>query len=173
MKCILGLLVAFIPMFFVAILPQLNFMKMKKLLSVLAFVTLCSAANAQELGIRLVDALGNSEAVDAIFSTGKFSRIHADVSFGNNGVGVEALWDFLYRPLGGEEFNWYAGVGPSMRIDDPFWLGVSGEIGLEYRFKTAPVALGLDWRPTFMIVESTEFWAGGFGFNARYVFGKK
>lgn len=146
---------------------------MKKLLSVLAFVTLCSAANAQELGIRLGDALGNNAAVDAIFSTGKFSRIHADVSFGNNGVGVEALWDFLYKPLGGEEFNWYAGVGPSLRIDDPFWLGVSGEIGLEYRFKTAPVALGLDWRPTFMIVESTEFWAGGFGFNARYVFGKK
>lgn len=146
---------------------------MKKLLSILAFVTICSAANAQEIGIRLGDVLGNNAAIDAVFSTGKFSRIHADVSFGNNGVGVEALWDFLYKPLSGEAFNWYVGVGPSMRIDDPFLLGVSGEIGLEYRFNGAPIALGIDWRPTFVIVENTDFAAGGFGFNARYVFGKK
>jgi len=129
-------------------------------------------AFSQELGARFGDALGNrsSVAIDAIFSTGKFNRIHADVSFGN-GVGVEALWDFIYRPLGTSPFNYYIGVGPSLFLGDPFVLGASGEIGLEYRFKDAPLALGIDWRPTFVIVQNTDF-TNGFGFNIRYVFSK-
>jgi hypothetical protein len=145
---------------------------MKKLLTILAFIVVCSAAQAQELGIRFGDVLGNSVAIDALFNAGKFSRIHADVSFGNNGVGIEALWDFLYRPLGNEAFNWYVGVGPSVGFFDEFVLGASGEIGLEYTFNTVPISLSADWRPTFVIVENTDFWAGGFGFNVRYVFGK-
>src|SRR6478735_10250021 len=144
---------------------------MKKLLIVFAFIAICSAAQAQELGVRFGDVLGNNVGVDALFSAGKFSRIHADVSFGS-GVGVEALWDFLYRPLGGEAFNWYAGAGVSMLIDDPFWLGASGELGLSYTFNNVPISLSADWRPTFYIIENTDFHAGGFGVNARFVFGK-
>jgi hypothetical protein len=83
------------------------------------------------------------------------------------------LWDFIYKPLGEEAFNWYAGVGPYMQIDDPFWFGVAGEVGLEYRFEGAPLALGFDWRPKLSIVESTDLHFEGFGFNIRYVFGKK
>lgn len=128
-------------------------------------------SNAQELGIRFGDVSGGNVAIDGIFSTGDFSRIHADVSFGH-GVGVDALWDFLYRPLGDEAFKWYLGVGPYIQIDDPFWLGVAGEIGLEYSFITVPISLSLDWRPNVSIVESTDFHAEGFGFNVRYVFGQ-
>jgi hypothetical protein len=145
---------------------------MKKILTVLAFVFMYSFSNAQELGIRFGDVLKNDVAVDALISIGKFSRVHADVSFGNHGVGLEALWDFMYRPLGGEAFNWYVGVGPSMAIDDPFLLGVSGEIGLAYTFNNVPISLSADWRPTFFIIEDTDFSTGGFGVNARYVFGK-
>jgi hypothetical protein len=145
---------------------------MKKLFTILFFVGICSIAQAQELGARFGDALGNSVAVDALFSSGKFSRIHADVSFGT-GVGVEALWDFVYRPLGGEAFYWYAGAGVSMLINDPFLLGASGEVGLSYNFNKAPISISADWRPTFYIIETTDFDSGGFGINVRYVFGKK
>ena len=93
------------------------------------------------------------------------------MSFGN-GVGVEALWDFIYRPLSGEAFNWYVGAGPSLFLGDPFLLGISGEIGLEYHFNEVPIALGADWRPTFVIIENTDFSAGGFGFNVRWVFNR-
>jgi hypothetical protein len=144
---------------------------MKKLFVLIAFLSVGYAGSAQELGVRFGDVLGNSVAIDGVFKTGKFNRIHADVSFGD-GVGLEALWDFLYRPLGGEAFNWYVGVGPSVRIDDPFVLGVSGEIGLEYQFNQAPLSLSLDWRPTVVIIENTDFWGGGFGLNFRYVFGR-
>ena len=147
--------------------------KLKKINLILVFsFTTILFANAQEIGVRFGDiASGNNVALDGVFSTSKFSRIHADISFGH-GVGIDVLWDFAYRPLGGEAFNWYAGVGPYIRIDDPFNLGIAGELGLEYKFKSVPIALGLDWRPGLNIIESTDFHAGGFGLNVRYVFGK-
>jgi len=147
---------------------------MKKIYLGVALVCLAFAGYSQEVGARFGDVVGNNVAVDAMFSTGKYNRLHADVSFGD-GVGAELLWDFLYRPFTVEAaaFNWYVGVGPSVLFDDPFLLGFSGEIGIEYRFEKVPIALGLDYRPTFYIIEDTDFHWGGFGFNARYIFGKR
>lgn len=141
------------------------------LFGLMLFATI--SLSAQEVGIRFGNTAAakqsNSVAIDGIFSAGEFSRIHADVSFGD-GVGIDALWDFLYRPLGGEAFSWYVGAGPSVFIGDDFWLGISGEIGLEYAFNGVPIVIGVDWRPTFWLLEDTEFEAGGFGFNVRYKF---
>lgn len=130
-------------------------------------------SNAQEIGIRFggTNSHGGA-AVDGIFSLGEFSRIHADLGIYNGGVGIDAMWDFLHKPLGNEAFDWYLGVGPSTYIGNDFWLGVSGEIGLEYHFDAAPIALGFDWRPTFWLIDETSFGAGSFGLNVRYVFGK-
>jgi hypothetical protein len=146
---------------------------MKIFLITLVFIFVSVVGYSQELGVRFGDVLGNNVALDGLFRVGEFSRIHADLSFGNNGVGVEALWDFLYRPLGGEAVNWYVGVGPSLGFFDTFILGASGEIGLEYKFNGVPISISGDWRPTFILLENTNFWAGGFGFNVRYVFGRK
>src|SRR4029078_10814222 len=99
---------------------------MKKLLFGSALMLISYSGFSQEIGVRFGDVLGNNVAVDGMISTGKFNRLHADVSFGD-GVGVELLWDFMYRPLKGEAFKWYVGAGVSSLIDDPFWLGVSGE----------------------------------------------
>ena len=144
---------------------------MKKIVLMLALFCASQFVNAQEIGFRLGDVTGGSAAVDGVFTLGKFSRVHADLSFGNSGVGIEALWDFLYKPVDGDALKWYVGVGPSILFGtpDPF-IGASGEIGLEYRFEEVPIVLGLDWRPTLWILEETEFQAVGFGFNARYVF---
>ena len=143
---------------------------MKKLYVITVFIFLNYSGFTQEVGIRLGNVVGNDVAIDGIFKIGEFNRIHADISFGN-GLGVEALWDFLDKPLGGTVLNWYVGAGPSILIHDPFWLGISGEIGLEYHWKEIPLALGVDWRPTFYLVDEVDFKGGGFGFNARYVFG--
>ena len=146
---------------------------MKKILVVLVFLTSFVLTNAQELGVRFGYEGVSNVAVDAVFGVSKFSRIHADLAFGSNGVGVDALWDFLYKPLGSESLNWYLGVGPYITIDDPFWLGAAAEAGIEYRFSGAPIALGVDWRPKFSIIETTDLHFDGFGVNLRYVFGKK
>ena len=145
---------------------------MKKLLLGLSLV-MSLTLTAQEVGIRFGNTAASGEsnnvAIDGVFSAGKFSRIHADVSFGD-GVGIDALWDFLYRPLGGEAFSWYVGAGPSIFIGNDFWLGASGEVGIEYAFNGVPIVLGIDWRPTFWIIDDTSFEAGGFGFNVRFRF---
>ena len=146
---------------------------MKKIFVLAFFLISFAMANSQELGLRFGYSGAANVAVDAVFGVSKFSRIHADVAFGNGGVDIDALWDFLYRPLKGEAFNWYLGAGPYTRIDDPFHLGVAAEAGLEYRFSGAPIALGIDWRPKLSIIENTDFYADGFGLNLRYVFGKK
>nr|WP_321354724.1 hypothetical protein [uncultured Draconibacterium sp.] len=133
--------------------------------------------NAQELGVRFGDVSAGSVAIDGIFSTGEFNRLHADLSFGD-GVAADLLWDFLYRPLTDEAFNWYMGVGPYLAILDEdsyddetnFNLGAAFEIGLEYRFVDIPLALGLDYRPALEIIDNTSFHWGGFGLNVRYVF---
>ena len=83
----------------------------------LFFIGFAATSQAQEVGIRFGNNWGNHAAIDAIFSAGKYSRIHADLSFGG-GVSAEALWDFVYRPLGSDGIHWYAGVGLSTFIGD-------------------------------------------------------
>jgi len=145
-------------------------MKLKRVFIVLIIVTGFSTSYAQELGLRFGNVTGGDVAIDGIFSTGKFSRLHADVSFSSSVVGVDLLWDFLYRPISGEAFNWYLGAGPYTYIGDIFQLGVVGEIGLEYHFNGVPIAIGGDWRPYFRLIDGTHVGWNGFGLNVRYVF---
>ncbi len=132
-------------------------------------IAMTSYCNAQEVGIRFGDVTGGNVAIDAVFSLGEFTRVHADVSFGD-GLGIDALWDFMYRPLGDEAFKWYAGVGPYMLIGNDFKLGAMGELGLEYRFNGVPLAIGADWRPYLEIIDNTSMGFDNFGLNIRWVF---
>lgn len=142
---------------------------MKKL-GVLLFIMgiLAVFVHAQEIGVRFGDIVGNDVAVDAVFGH-KGQRIHADVSFGD-GVGIEALVDLVVKPVQGEAFYYYLGIGAFAWLGDPFSLGISGELGLEYRFNKVPIALGLDWRPSLRLIDNTKFLADRFGFNVRFVF---
>ncbi|TFV95763.1 outer membrane insertion C- signal [Algoriphagus kandeliae] len=148
-------------------------MKKLQLLSIFFFLTLFVSVEAysQEVGIRFGSFSGNNVAVDGVFALGEFSRIHADVSFGGGGVGIDALWNPIFKPVGSSDFNWYAGFGPSLFLGDPFTLGAAGEIGIEYAFADVPITIGADYRPVFVIVENTRFVGDGFGFNVRWRFG--
>ncbi len=146
---------------------------MKKIFLISAIIlTTSGGIYSQEIGVRFGNISGGNAAIDAVFGTSKYSRIHADVSFGS-GVGIDLLWDFLDRPLGSKSLNLYLGAGPYTQIADPFWLGVAGEAGIEYHFKKAPIALGIDWRPSFSLVKITEFHPNVLGINVRFVFGKR
>lgn len=148
-------------------------MKKLKVLGIVFFLVVASfyQANAQEVGIRFGNFSGNNVALDGVFALGQFSRIHADLSFGGNGVGLDALWNPIYRPISTSDFNWYLGFGPSFYFGDPFGFGVAGEIGAEYAFREVPIVIGLDWRPNFRLVENTDFFADQFGLNVRWRFG--
>jgi hypothetical protein len=132
----------------------------------IAFLTILNS-QAQEIGLRFGQLNGNPVAVDGIFSTGEFSRIHANVSFGGNGLGMDALWNPIYDDIPDTDFKWYAGFGPSIYLSEDFRLGGAGEIGAEYAFSEVPITVGLDFRPYFFLVQQTEFRAG-FGLNIRW-----
>jgi hypothetical protein len=127
-----------------------------------------SLMHAQEIGARFGDISGGNVAVDAVFSTTNYSRVHGDISFGD-GVGIDLLVDFVNKPFGVEAFDWYAGIGPYSFLGSPFELGLVGEIGLEYHFRGIPIAIGCDWRPFFRLIDNTDFGWGNFGFNVRLV----
>ena len=144
-----------------------------KLIILTALFIGCSMiGNAQEIGVRFGNISGGNVAIDAVFSTGEFSRIHADFSVGDGDVALDVLWDFVYMPLGDETLNWYAGVGPYAVLGDPFWMGAIGEIGLEYKFDSVPISISADYRPSLSIIEETKFHYDGFGINIRYNFGR-
>lgn len=144
---------------------------MKKTLLIIAFIIgSLIGANAQEIGVRFGEVSGGNVAIDAVFSTGNFNRIHADLSFGANGVGIDAIWDMYVQRLGNEAFNWYVGVGPYTYIGYDFRLGAAGELGIEYHFKDIPIALGGDWRPYFHFISETGAQLNSFGLNVRWVF---
>ena len=142
---------------------------MKKTLFILiSFISICSLS-AQEIGIRFGSGLGNNVAIDGILSIGEYSRVHADVTFSDDGLGAAALWNFSFEPINDfPDLHWYMGAGPFTVIGDDFDLGVAGEIGIEYEFLDIPLIIGLDWRPSLEIIDHTDFSAGGFGLNIRY-----
>ena len=142
-------------------------MKNKFLLICLLCLT-AAPGFSQEIGVRFGEISGGNVALDAVFSTSKFSRIHADLSFGD-GIAIDFLWDFYYQPFGNEAFDWYIGAGPYSFLGNPFQLGLAAEIGLEYHFKGIPIAIGGDWRPVLRIIDNTDLDLGGFGFNVRLV----
>jgi hypothetical protein len=151
---------------------------MKKLFVFLAAIfILSSTANAQELGLRYGEVTAGKWAIDGVFSVSSLKRVHADLSL-DNGLGLDGIWDFVYNRIKNEAIYYYVGVGAFMYIettenenqDDKFFLGFLGEAGLEYRFRNAPIAIGIDWRPSFKIIDKTKFSVGGFGLNVRFVF---
>lgn len=150
-------------------------MKPKKSFLILLLISgAMMMTNAQELGLRFGSFTGNGGvALDAVFSSSEFSRIHADLSLGS-GIGFDILWDFIYRPISDEVFNWYLGVGPFGYLPwdntESLALGVVGEIGLLYAFNTIPFTISADWRPYLRLINNTNFSYSGFGLNIRYVF---
>ena len=127
---------------------------------------------AQEIGVRFGDIVANDFAIDGTLDLYR-GRLHGDVSFGSGRVGVEVLYDFLYRELCGEAIYWYVGVGGFTSFGDPFYVGASGEAGAEYRFQRIPLVVGFDWRPALRIVENMSFFTDRFGINVRWSFTRR
>ncbi|SEO02905.1 hypothetical protein SAMN05216436_12921 [bacterium A37T11] len=43
-------------------------------------------------------------------------------------------------------------------------------VGLEYKIKEIPIAVGFDWRPSWQLTQGSHFEAGRFGLTFKYVF---
>ncbi len=63
----------------------------KTLFTILILAGFFQLSQAQEIGIRFGDAIGGHYAIDGVIGLAGFSRIHADVSFGD-GFGVNVRY---------------------------------------------------------------------------------
>jgi len=142
---------------------------MKKLLLILLISPFFYSLSAQEIGLRFGEMAGNNIAIDGIFDF-KVGRLHTDISFGE-GVGIDIIYDFMYNPImESSNIYYYVGMGVISLIHSDFELGATGEAGIELRFRTIPFVLGIDYRPSIIVIGNTNFHWNGFGFNMRYVF---
>jgi len=152
---------------------------MKKLaltLMILSFgLTAFSQIPPNTLGLRLGGGFGFDWEASYQRACREHSRIELGlgmgINSGYNGLNVSSTYQWVWNINGG--FNWFAGPGAQIgsRAGN-FYMGLHGQVGLEYFFSEIPIQIGIDTRPTIGIANA----ANGFEINVnasiRYVFGK-
>ena len=147
--------------------------KFKYLIALLIVVACTATASAQAqydkaLGLRLGGGVGVTYVMPA---WGNYVEVIGELRFGNNGyIAVGGLYELKYSFFDVEGMDWYFGGGAHVGLsDNNFGMGVDGIIGLEYVFNQAPLNIGIDWKPGFDIINSTNYFADA-AISLRYVF---
>lgn len=106
--------------------------------------------------------------------------------FWNRGVRVTGLYEFHGPITGAPGLKWYIGPGAHVGFynnksyyggyyrdkyrDGGTTVGVDGVLGLDYKFKGAPINMSIDWQPSFEFGEYSGFNGNWGGMAIRYVF---
>ncbi|MBP8725877.1 MAG: hypothetical protein KBF37_03745 [Saprospiraceae bacterium] len=165
-------------------------MKLKMFLLVALFAT-CFQLKAQDYKTAVGLRAFWGYALTGKHFLNQDAAVEAILLYRNYGAGV---YDYSYFSLTGlyqkhsdiksvEGLRWYWGFGANLGSwggdwdyydndnDGSFFLGVCGNIGLDYKFKDIPLNLSADWIPTFRFIG----WGNGFteesgGLAIRYTF---
>lgn len=122
------------------------------------------------MGVRLSNSSPtlNNSISGKYFITDK-SAVEGLVSFGSR-FGMGALLE-IHKPLSVEGLRWYYGAGAFVGFESgDTYLGPTGAIGLDYKFKSAPINLSLDWKPELDIIPDINFVPDAFGLTVRFTF---
>ena len=164
---------------------------MKKFLSILVFATVIAmgSSTAQNydnaIGIRggwgfgasFKHFLNESAALEGVLRYRSFGTLGFNYSY----VQVTGLYQ-IHNPLddvltglqwyyGGGAFVGFWGGSYAGLIDgDRTYIGVAGNIGLDYAFEDIPLNISVDWIPSIAIVGGGGFLGGGGGVGIRYIF---
>ncbi|TAF46577.1 MAG: hypothetical protein EAZ51_01160 [Sphingobacteriales bacterium] len=139
-----------------------------------------SHANAQNYKNAIGGRFGNANGVS--FKTGLKNNAMLELigNFRSNDnfsyANLTALYE-VYNPIkGAAGLTWYYGGGGSIGsakakgFKGDVYLGLNGVLGLDYKFKDAPINLSLDWIPTFQISPNSGFYSGDIGLGIRFTF---
>ena len=88
---------------------------------------------------------------------------------GNTIAGVEYSYNKAITNAGG--LRWNLGFGPQIGFGHgttDFYIRPVA--GLEYKIPEVPIALGLDWRPSWMVTHGSSFEAARFGLAFKFTF---
>ncbi len=85
--------------------------------------------------------------------------------FYNNGTRITGLYEFHFDIAEPTGLKWYVGPGVHVGFYNTKFgggtsIGIDGVLGLDYKIKSAPINLSLDWQPSF---EFGNTYGNGFG----------
>lgn len=74
--------------------------------------------------------------------------------FYNHGTRITGLYELHFAIPDAPGLQWYIGPGAHLGFYSSKWgsgaaVGIDGVLGLDYKFKGAPLNLSLDWQPSF------------------------
>lgn len=96
--------------------------------------------------------------------------------FWTRGMRVTGLYEIHFDFKQAEGLKWYVGPGAHVGFyNNKYYgggtgLGIDGVIGLDYKFKGAPINVSLDWQPSFEFGNYDGFSGNWGGLAIRYVF---
>ncbi len=95
--------------------------------------------------------------------------------FWNRGTRITGLYE-IHGPISGAAgLKWYIGPGAHIgfyntKYGDGSFVGLDGVLGLDYKFKGAPINMSIDWQPSFEFGDNRGFVGSWGGFAVRYTF---
>ena len=154
-------------------------MKKSTCLILLVFVTTFSFAQTSyrhALGLKFP---GGFSVTYKTFITGT-RNIEAQATVWNEGYRVSGLYEFNFYTFNNVEgLAWF--VGPGVHLG--FWktayqktynstadLGIDGIIGIDYKFKSVPINVSVDWQPSVTLIGNAGFTPAYGGLAVRYTF---
>ncbi len=146
----------------------------------IALTVATNSANAQSYKNAIGGRFGNANGITFKTGLSKGAMLELIGNFRNRDnysyANLTALYE-VYNPIGGAPgLNWFYGGGGSIGSakikngDGDVYLGLNGVLGLDYKFKGAPINLSLDWIPTFQIAPNSDFYGGDIGLGIRFTF---
>jgi len=95
--------------------------------------------------------------------------------FWRQGVRITGLYEIHGPITGAPGLQWYIGPGAHIgfyntRNGDGSFIGIDGVLGLDYKFKGAPINMSLDWQPSFEFGDNRGFVGSWGGLGIRYTF---
>ncbi len=123
------------------------------------------------LGVKVWDGGGISFKH---FLTGK-NAIELIGYFWNRGIRITGLYEIHGSITGAPGLLWYIGPGAHVgfynsKYGDASFIGLDGVLGLDYKFKRAPINISLDWQPSFEFGDNRGFVGSWGGLGIRYTF---
>jgi hypothetical protein len=123
------------------------------------------------IGVRLSSAAPTlSNSVTVKYFMNERDALEGLVSFGTR-FGIGGLYE-RHQLIGNTPaLTWFYGAGGYLGFQDHnTYLGPTGIVGLDYKFKDAPLNISLDWKPELDIIPAINFVPDAFAFSARFTF---
>jgi hypothetical protein len=90
-----------------------------------------------------------------------------------DGVNVSALWEKLAPLTGSKKLSAEFGLGATAIFGDKFYFGPTGVAGFDWRLKSVPITMSVDWMPTWIIVGTNRWSWSNAAYSIRWVLNHK